>query len=250
MCPPTQAGHSSNIINTFFFKCRLLAEIPPYPSMWSRVRCLAALLAVGVAAAAGNPVRRSPGDLEARRRSAIDRSMIRKRRRIVFMCMSPYTATTRKSSLTIYSVRRFGRSPPEMTAADMREAYLRAARRGNTFLRLGRSQPLDLSSEDLITLLRTYNDDDYDNPINKRAPSFIRLGRAPQFIRLGRSPNEEKPAGYEQTAPANYPQRKNRARDHFLRLGRDSEELNDTSAEEEFSDEERRKRSTDCQGCH
>ncbi|CAG9128827.1 unnamed protein product [Plutella xylostella] len=189
--------------------------------MWSRVRCLAALLAVGVAAAAGNPVRRSPGDLEARRRSAIDRSMI-----------------------------RFGRSPPEMTAADMREAYLRAARRGNTFLRLGRSQPLDLSSEDLITLLRTYNDDDYDNPINKRAPSFIRLGRAPQFIRLGRSPNEEKPAGYEQTAPANYPQRKNRARDHFLRLGRDSEELNDTSAEEEFSDEERRKRSTDCQGCH
>lgn len=74
----------------------------------------------------------------------------------------------------------------------------------------------------------------------------MRLGRDPKFIRLGRSADDEK-QGYEQTAElvvSGYPQRKSRARDHFVRLGRDSEEVNEV---EEV--EERRKRSTctDCQ---
>lgn len=62
-------------------------------------------------------------------------------------------------------------------------------------------------------------------------------------MRLGRS---EKP-GYEQNNLA-YPERKNRARDQFLRLGRDSEELNES---EEEDDENRNKRSTgtECQEC-
>ncbi|XP_022116223.1 FMRFamide-related peptides-like [Pieris rapae] len=143
-----------------------------------------------------NPVRRSP-DLEARRRSAVDRSMI-----------------------------RFGRSyPPEPSAAEIREQFQRPTRRGNSFLRFGRSQPLTFTTDDLITLLRTY-ENDYEN--EKRSPNFIRLGRDPKFIRLGRNV-EEKP-NYEQSSElyvSGYPQRKNRARDHFIRLGRDSEEINE-----------------------
>ncbi|XP_059061120.1 FMRFamide-related peptides-like [Achroia grisella] len=181
------------------------------------VAVLAALwLIVG---ATSTPVRRSP-DLEARRRSAIDRSMI-----------------------------RFGRSyPPEISAADIRESLQRPVRRGNSFLRFGRSQPMALSTDDLVSLLKTYGDD-YDNA--KRSASFIRLGRNPSFIRLGRSPDEDK-TGYEQSSElvvSGYPQRKSRARDHFIRLGRDSEELNDRN---EFEDEanERTKRAAEvCEDC-
>ncbi|XP_072945504.1 FMRFamide-related peptides [Epargyreus clarus] len=171
-----------------------------------------------MAGALANPVRRSP-DLEARRRSAIDRSMV-----------------------------RFGRSyPPEPSAAELREALQRPGRRGNSFLRFGRSQPVTLTTDDLIALLRAY-EDDYETPVSKRASNaFVRFGRDPKFIRLGRSGDDER-NGYEQTSElvvSGYPQRKNRARDHFIRLGRDSEELNDV---EETLDE-RRKRSTDSE-CH
>ncbi|XP_045453589.1 FMRFamide-related peptides-like [Melitaea cinxia] len=172
-------------------------------------------LAAGVMA---NPVRRSP-DLEARRRSAIDRSMI-----------------------------RFGRSyPPEPSAGEVREAFQRPTRRGNSFLRFGRTQPLSFTTDDLISLLRTY-EDEYDSPASKRVSNFVRLGRDPKFIRLGRSTDEDKPE-YEQGSElvvSGYPQRKSRARDHFIRLGRDSEELTrDTDLEEP----ERKKRSTDCHDC-
>ncbi|XP_045778328.1 FMRFamide-related peptides-like [Maniola jurtina] len=170
-----------------------------------------------VASVIPNPVRRSP-DLEARRRSSIDRSMI-----------------------------RFGRSyPPEPSAADLREVIQRPTRKGNSFLRFGRSQPMAFTTDDLISLLRSY-EDEYDNPTSKRVSNFVRLGRDPKFIRLGRSTEEDK-LGYEQSSDlvlSGYPQRKHRARDHFIRLGRDSEELN---SEEEVS-EERKKRSTDCHDC-
>ncbi|KAJ0172578.1 hypothetical protein K1T71_011717 [Dendrolimus kikuchii] len=167
-----------------------------------------------VVSATATPVRRSP-DLEARRRSAIDRSMI-----------------------------RFGRSyPPEPSAADLREAFQNPSRRGNSFLRFGRSQPLTLSTDDLVSLLRAY-EDEYDTPVKKSA-SFVRFGRDPAFIRFGRSVDEERP-GYEQTADTKtYAQRKQRARDHFIRLGRDSEELNENEVDEE---ETRRKREA-CQDC-
>ncbi|CAH4001399.1 unnamed protein product [Pieris brassicae] len=158
----------------------------------------AVLLLCVMAGVVANPVRRSP-DLEARRRSAVDRSMI-----------------------------RFGRSyPPEPSAAEIREQFQRSTRRGNSFLRFGRSQPLSFTADDLITLLRTY-ENDYENEPSKRSPNFIRLGRDPKFIRLGRNV-EEKP-NYEQSSElyvSGYPQRKNRARDHFIRLGRDSEEINE-----------------------
>jgi hypothetical protein len=76
----------------------------------------------------------------------------------------------------------------------------------------------------------------------------LRFGRNPSFIRLGRSSDDEK-LGYDQSSDlvANaFPQRKNRARDHFIRLGRDSEELDKNELEEE----ERRKRSVeDCHEC-
>ncbi|XP_023950494.2 FMRFamide-related peptides isoform X3 [Bicyclus anynana] len=171
-----------------------------------------------VASVMPNPVRRSP-DLEARRRSSIDRSMI-----------------------------RFGRSyPPEPSAADLREAFQRPTRKGNSFLRFGRSQPITFTTDDLISLLRTY-EDDYEIPTSKRVSNFVRLGRDPKFIRLGRSTDEEK-LGYEQSSNlvvSGYPERKHRARDHFIRLGRDSEELN---RDEEEIGEEREKRSTDCHDC-
>ncbi|XP_028170332.1 FMRFamide-related peptides-like [Ostrinia furnacalis] len=169
-----------------------------------------------VVGSTASPVRRSP-DLEARRRSAIDRSMI-----------------------------RFGRSyPPEPSAADIRDTLPRPSRRGNSFLRFGRSQPLALTADDLFTLLRNY-DEDYDTP-DKRSSSFLRFGRGPSFIRLGRSAEDDK-ATYEQTSDlvvSGYPQRKSRARDHFIRLGRDNEELDKGEMEEE----ERRKRSADAY-CH
>ncbi|XP_073954595.1 FMRFamide-related peptides-like isoform X2 [Choristoneura fumiferana] len=159
--------------------------------------------------AAASPARRSQ-DIEARRRSAVDRSIIRS-------------------------------YPAEPSAADLREMFQRPTRRGTSFLRLGRSQPLTLSADDLLSILRTY-EEDYEEPA-KRGSSFMRLGRSPQFMRLGRS---EKP-GYEQNNLV-YPERKNRARDQFLRLGRDSEELNESEEEEE---ESRNKRSTgtDCLEC-
>nr|C0HKT6.1 RecName: Full=FMRFamide-related peptides; Contains: RecName: Full=SAIDRSMIRF-amide; AltName: Full=RFamide 1; Short=RFa-1; Contains: RecName: Full=RFamide precursor-related peptide 2; Short=RFs-PP-2; Contains: RecName: Full=SASFVRF-amide; AltName: Full=RFamide 3; Short=RFa-3; Contains: RecName: Full=ARDHFIRL-amide; AltName: Full=RFamide 5; Short=RFa-5; Flags: Precursor [Agrotis ipsilon] len=180
------------------------------------VALLAALwLVVG---ATSSPVRRSP-DLEARRRSAIDRSMI-----------------------------RFGRSyPPEPSAADIREAFERPTRRGNSFLRFGRSQPLTLSTDDLVSLLRAY-EEDYDTPMTKKSASFVRFGRDPNFIRLGRSADDDKSA-FEQNSElvvSGYPQRKSRARDHFIRLGRDSEEVNENEFEE--TEESRRKRSAD--SCH
>ncbi|CAH0591651.1 unnamed protein product [Chrysodeixis includens] len=180
------------------------------------VALLAALwLMVGATA---TPVRRSP-DLEARRRSAIDRSMI-----------------------------RFGRSyPAEPSAADLREAFQRPTRRGDSFLRFGRSQPLTLTAEDLVTLLRSY-EEDYDSPMTKKSASFVRFGRDPNFIRLGRSTEEDKSA-FEQNSElvvSGYPQRKSRARDHFIRLGRDSEEVNENEFEE--TEESRRKRSAEA--CH
>lgn len=141
---------------------------------------------------------------------------------------------------------RFGRSyPHEATAAEIRESLQRPARRGNSFLRFGRSQPLTFTTDDLITLLRSYEEDN-DSP-TKRVSNFIRLGRDPKFIRLGRSADEEKT--YEQNTDLyvkGYPERKSRARDHFVRLGRDSEDLNET---EEVL-EERRKRSLECDDCH
>ncbi|CAH2055677.1 unnamed protein product, partial [Iphiclides podalirius] len=173
------------------------------------------------AGAVSNPVRRSP-DLEARRRSAIDRSMI-----------------------------RFGRSyPPEPSAADLREALQRQTRRGNSFLRFGRSQPVAFTADDLVALLRSY-DDDYEAPIAKRVSNFVRLGRDPKFIRLGRSAAEDQ--GLEQNAElyvSGYPQRKSRARDHFVRLGRGGEDVSGSSELEEMP-EDRRKRSTEiCDDCH
>ncbi|KAF9822704.1 hypothetical protein SFRURICE_011009 [Spodoptera frugiperda] len=195
----------------------------PHPTMsYSRTVALLAALWL-VAGATSTPVRRSP-DLEARRRSAIDRSMI-----------------------------RFGRSyPPEPSAADLREAFQRPSRRGNSFLRFGRSQPLTLSTEDLVSLLRAY-DEDYDVPMTKKSASFVRFGRDPNFIRLGRSVDDDKT--YEQNSElvvSGYPQRKSRARDHFIRLGRDSEEVNENEFEE--SEDSRRKRSVeachDCQSSH
>ncbi|XP_053616434.1 FMRFamide-related peptides-like [Plodia interpunctella] len=172
---------------------------------------IALWLVVGTASI---PVRRSP-DLEARRRSAIDRSMI-----------------------------RFGRSyPPEVSAADIREALQPPVRRGNSFLRFGRSQQPSLTADELVSLLRTY-EEDYDT--SKRSPSFLRLGRNPSFVRLGRSNDK---GNYEQSAEllvSGYPQRNSRARDHFIRLGRDSEEVEKVETEEE---EERRKRSVECNGC-
>ncbi|CAG5054118.1 unnamed protein product [Parnassius apollo] len=175
-----------------------------------------------VVSVVSNPVRRSP-DLEARRRSAIDRSMI-----------------------------RFGRSfPPEASAADIQEALQRPTRRGNSFLRFGRSQPVTITTDDLITLLRSYEEDD-DSPVAKRVSNFVRLGRDPKFIRLGRASDVEK--GFEQNSElyvSGYPQRKSRARDHFVRLGRDSEDISSSNEAEETFDE-RRKRSTEavCSDCH
>lgn len=77
---------------------------------------------------------------------------------------------------------------------------------------------------------------------------FIRLGRNPHFIRFGRSTEDDKinyeiPA--ELTVNSNQ-QRNARAREHFLRLGRDSEELNENQLdmyEEDTGD--RRKRSVE-----
>lgn len=144
--------------------------------------------------------------------------------------------------LTSYSsYDRFGRSyPQEPTAADIREAFQRTARRGNAFLRFGRSQPIALTADDLVNLIRSYDEDNE----SKRSPSFIRYGRDPSFIRLGRTVEGK---GYERgtTLVVNgYPQRKNRARDHFIRLGRDSEELDDVD------EEERGKSSTEpCHDC-
>lgn len=147
-----------------------------------------------------------------------------------------------------YYFTRFGRSyPPEPSAADIREAFQRPSRRGNSFLRFGRSQPLALTADDLVSLLKTY-EEDYDSPISKRSASFVRFGRDPSFIRFGRSVDEDK-LGYEQNSElvvSGYPQRKNRARDHFIRLGRDSEEVNDNEFEED--QESRKKRSTEA--CH
>ncbi|XP_049878848.1 FMRFamide-related peptides-like [Pectinophora gossypiella] len=178
---------------------------------------VAAVWVVLVVGASAGPVRRAP-DLEARRRSAIDRSLV-----------------------------RFGRSyPAEPSAADLRESLQRPTRRGNSFLRLGRSQPLTLTTDDLVSLLRSY-DDEYE-PLAKRASNFVRFGRDPQFIRLGRSTDDDKTLGYEQSSDlvvSGYPQRKSRARDHFVRLGRDSEELGEMDEEVE-----RRKRSAECQDCH
>lgn len=123
--------------------------------------------------------------------------------------------------------------------------FQRPTRRGNSFLRLGRSQPITFTTDDLIALLKSY-EDDYDSPVSKKATSFIRLGRDPKFIRLGRAAEDESVVGYEQVDSVNgHPQRKSRARDHFVRLGRDSEELNDVEDEAE----ERRKRSAGCQDC-
>lgn len=143
--------------------------------------------------------------------------------------------------LYIIFSNRFGRSyPPEPSAADLREAFQSPSRRGNSFLRFGRSQPLTLSTDDLVSILRAY-EDEYDAPVKKQA-SFVRFGRDPSFVRFGRSADEERP--YQQTADTKtYAQRKQRARDHFIRLGRDSEELNDNEVEEE---EARRKR----EACH
>ncbi|XP_061717214.1 FMRFamide-related peptides-like isoform X2 [Cydia pomonella] len=153
--------------------------------------------------AAANPARRSQ-DIEARRRSAVDRSLIRS-------------------------------YPAEPSAADIRELLQRPVRRGTSFLRLGRSQPLTMNSDDLISLLRSY--EEYEEPA-KRGTTFMRLGRSPQFMRLGRS--GEKP---EETGV--YHERKSRARDQFLRLGRDSEEFNEVDEE----DEESRKKRDACQEC-
>lgn len=145
-------------------------------------------------------------------------------------------------------VTRFGRSyPPEPSAADLRDAFQRPTRRaGNSFLRFGRSQPLTLTADDLYTLLRNY-EEDYDSPA-KRGSAFVRFGRDPQFIRLGRSSDDDK-GNYEQSSDlvvSGFPQRKSRARDHFIRLGRDNEELERTE-----EDEERRKRSVEptCHDC-
>lgn len=143
---------------------------------------------------------------------------------------------------------RFGRSyPPEPSAADIRDAFQRPTRRGNSFLRFGRSQPISFTTDDLISLLRTY-EDEYDGPVTKRVSNFVRFGRDPKFIRLGRSTDDEKP-GFEQSSElvvSGYPQRKNRARDHFIRLGRDSEELRENDVEDVV---ERKKRSTECHNC-
>lgn len=140
-----------------------------------------------------------------------------------------------------YSYGRFGRSyPQEPTAADIREAFERSARRGNAFLRFGRTQPIALTADDLVNLIRTY-EEEYES---KRSPNFIRYGRDPSFIRFGRTTDDK---GIEQGTELvvnGYPQRKSRARDHFIRLGRDSEELDDVE------EQERRKRSTEpCHDC-
>lgn len=141
--------------------------------------------------------------------------------------------------------RRFGRSyPPEPSAADLREVFERPSRRGNSFLRFGRSQPITLSTDDLVTILKAY-EDEFDAP-PKKSSSFVRFGRDPSFVRFGRSVDDEKVG--EQASElvlSGYPQRKSRARDHFIRLGRDSEELN-----EEVEEESRRKRATEpCPDC-
>ncbi|XP_063622973.1 FMRFamide-related peptides-like isoform X2 [Cydia splendana] len=153
--------------------------------------------------AAANPARRSQ-DIEARRRSAVDRSLIRS-------------------------------YPAEPSAADIREQLQRPVRRGTSFLRLGRSQPLTMNSDDLISLLRSY--EEYEEP-TKRGTTFMRLGRSPQFMRLGRS-------GEKPEEPGVYQERKSRARNQFLRLGRDSEEFNEVDEE----DEESRKKRDACQEC-
>ncbi|XP_063384428.1 FMRFamide-related peptides-like isoform X2 [Cydia fagiglandana] len=152
--------------------------------------------------AAANPARRSQ-DIEARRRSAVDRSLIRS-------------------------------YPAEPSAADIREQLQRPVRRGTSFLRLGRSQPLTMNSDDLISLLRSY--EEYEEP-TKRGTTFMRLGRSPQFMRLGRS-------GEKSEEPGVYQERKSRARNQFLRLGRDSEEFN-----EDEEDEESRKKREACKEC-
>lgn len=137
----------------------------------------------------------------------------------------------------------------EPSAADVREALLRPTRRGNSFLRFGRSQPVAFTADELIALLRSY-DDDYEAPIAKRVSNFVRLGRDPKFIRLGRAAAEDQ--GLEQNSElyvSGYPQRKSRARDHFVRLGRSGEDAVPNELEE--VPEERRKRSTDaCDDCH
>ncbi|KAJ2941138.1 hypothetical protein O0L34_g10372 [Tuta absoluta] len=176
---------------------------------------VAAMWLMIVVTAHSQPVRRAQ-DIEARRRSAIDRSLV-----------------------------RFGRSyPAEPSAAEIREQFNRQARSGTNFLRLGRSQPLTLSTDDLISLLRAY-EDDYEEPSPKRASSnFLRFGRNPKFIRLGRSAEEENQPPAELVNE--FPQRKSRAKTlQFVRLGRDSEELG-----EELADDDRTKRSVECQDCH
>ncbi|GBP17782.1 FMRFamide-related peptides [Eumeta japonica] len=162
------------------------------------------------------PVRRSPsGEMEARRRSAIDRSVV-----------------------------RFGRSyPPKATAADLREAFQRTTRRGNAFLRFGRSQPATLTTDDLISLIKYYNEGEEQEPLYKRSTSFIRLGRDPSFIRFGRSQQERESPEESELGDAT-PPRKNRARDYFLRLGRGEEDLSDLEEEES-----RKKRSAECTEC-
>lgn len=143
--------------------------------------------------------------------------------------------------ITSYSsCDRFGRSyPQEPTAADIREAFQRTARRGNAFLRFGRTQPIALTADDLVNLIKSYDEDNE----TKRSPSFIRYGRDPSFIRFGRTPEVNNEHGTALVV-SGYPQRKNRARDHFIRLGRDNEELDDVD------EDERRKRSTEpCHDC-
>ncbi|XP_028027236.1 FMRFamide-related peptides [Bombyx mandarina] len=161
-----------------------------------------------VVSVTSTPVRRSP-DLEARRRSAIDRSMI-----------------------------RFGRSTlPVVPPAQ--PSFLQ---------RYSASQPAALTADDLMTFLRAY-EEDYSSPVSKKSASFVRFGRDPSFIRFGRSVDEEN-SGY-QAETNTYPQRRHRARNHFIRLGRDNEfsESNDEDRYEVESERTKRSVVDPCNDC-
>lgn len=151
---------------------------------------------------------------------------------------SPLPHTACLVLMTLFFCNRFGRSTlPVVPPAQ--PSFLQ---------RYSASQPAALTADDLMTFLRAY-EEDYSSPVSKKSASFVRFGRDPSFIRFGRSVDEEN-SGY-QAETNTYPQRRHRARNHFIRLGRDNE-LSESNDEDRYEVEsERTKRSVvdPCNDC-
>lgn len=163
------------------------------------------------------------------------------------------------------NIHRLGKSwPPPVTAADLRESLGFDRRldkgfpyqivspfvnRGPMMAKVQKTFVPDaqvlggrpLTSNDLFLLNKIYNDDGNDDNMN-----LFRQGG--HFIRFGRSLADGSGDSYENNNNNMMwndkldQQRITRARNHFLRLGRDSEEVDDETEEDDV-DDSRNKRS-------